>query len=401
MITLEQVQEISLSTPSRMVMLVIDGLGGLPHPQTGKTELETAHTPHLDQLAWKGTIGLTDPVFSGITPGSAPGHLGLFGYDPLRFVIGRGVLEAVGINFPVGPGDLCARGNFCTVDKKGLIVDRRAGRLPTSDNARLCQLLSEIKLAGAQVFVEPVKDHRFALVLRGKALSDKLADSDPQREGVAPPAVNPLSPEAAKTAALVNSFVDQARSILANHQPANMLTLRGFSHLPQIPSMQQVYKLKPAAIAVYPMYRGLASLVGMTILPTGGTMEREFSTLKRYFKKYDFFFIHIKGADSAGEDGDFDRKVKVLEAVDAQVPQLIALQPDVIVVCGDHSTPATLKSHSWHPVPLLLYSRYCRPDGMNKFSETNCARGGLGHIPATAVMPLAMANALKLVKFGA
>lgn len=401
MITLEQIQEISLATPSKIVLLVIDGLGGLPHPQTGKTELETAHTPHLDQLAWKGMTGLTDPVFSGITPGSAPGHLGLFGYDPLRFLIGRGILETVGINFPVGPGDVAARGNFCTVDKKGIIVDRRAGRLATSKNAHLCRLLSRIKLDGAEVFVQPVKEHRFALVLRGEALNDRLGDSDPQREGVAPPKINPLSPEAGRTAAIVNSFVEQARHVLAGHHPANMLTLRGFSHLPQIPSMQQVYKLKPAAIAIYPMYRGLASLVGMTVLPTGTTLEREFATLKRHYSKYDFFFIHVKGADSAGEDGDFDRKVQVLEAVDAQVPQLIALQPDVIVVAGDHSTPAILKSHSWHPVPLLVYSRWCRPDGLSKFSEANCARGGLGHLPATAVMPLALANALKLVKFGA
>lgn len=401
MITLEQIQDISVSTPSRIVLLVIDGLGGLPNPHTGKTELETAHTPHLDQLAWKGTCGLTDPVFSGITPGSAPGHLGLFGYDPLEFIIGRGILEAVGINFPIKPGDVAARGNFCTVDEKGVIVDRRAGRLATRKNAQLCRLLSQVKLDGAQVFIQTVKDYRFALVLRGEGLSDRLADTDPQREGVAPPQVRALSPDASGAASLVNEFVEKARDILSDQRPANMLTLRGFSHLPQIPSMQQVYKLRPAAIAVYPMYRGLARLVGMTILPTGNTVEREFATLSRYYKRYDFFFIHIKGADSAGEDGDFQRKVQVLEELDAQIPQLIALQPDVIVVGGDHSTPAVLKSHSWHPVPLLVHSRWCRPDGISKFSESNCARGGLGHIPATAVMPLAMANALKLMKFGA
>lgn len=401
MITLEQIQDISLSTPSKIVLLVIDGLGGLPNPQTGKTELETAHTPHLDQLAWKGTCGLTDPVFSGITPGSAPGHLGLFGYDPLKFTIGRGILEAVGINFPVKPGDIAARGNFCTVDEKGVIVDRRAGRLATRKNAQLCRLLSQVKLDGAQAFVQTVKDYRFALVLRGEGLSDRLADTDPQREGVAPLPVRALSPEASNAASLVNEFVEKARGILSDHKPANMLTLRGFSHLPQIPNMQQVYRLKPAAVAVYPMYRGLARLVGMTILPTGGTVDREFGALKRYYSKYDFFFIHVKGADSAGEDGDFQRKVQVLEELDAQIPRLIALQPDVIVVGGDHSTPAVLKSHSWHPVPLLVHSRWCRPDGISKFSEANCVRGGLGHLPSTAVMPLAMANALKLMKFGA
>ncbi len=401
MISLEQIQEISLSTPSKIVLLVFDGLGGLPLPQTGKTELETARTPHLDELAGKGMCGLSEPVSVGITPGSAPGHLGLFGYDPLKFVIGRGVLEAVGINFPIKPGDIAARGNFCTVDKKGLVSDRRAGRLATRTNAQLCKLLAQIKLDGAQVFVQTVKEHRFALVLRGEGLNEGMSDTDPQRDGVAPPEVRALVPQAAKAAALVNSFISRARQVLAEHHPANMITLRGFSHLPTIPSLQQIYKLKPAAIATYPMYRGLAKLVGMDILPTGSSVEQQFNTLKRYYKKYDFFFIHIKGADSAGEDGDFQRKVRVFEEVDAHLPQIIDLQPDVIAVTGDHSTPAVLKAHSWHPVPLLIYSNWCRPDGLSKFSEAACSRGGLGHLPATAVMPLAMAHALKLAKYGA
>lgn len=401
MMSLEQIQEISLSTASKIILLVFDGLGGLPHPQTGKTELETAHTPHLDALANKGMCGLSEPVSFGITPGSAPGHLALFGYDPLKFVIGRGVLEAVGINFPIKQGDIAARGNYCTVDKKGIITDRRAGRVATSKNARLCRLLSQIKVEGVQVFVQPVKEHRFAVVLKGEGLSEALNDTDPQREGIAPLEVRALTPQAKRSAAIVNDFISKARQVLGEHHPANMVTLRGFSQLPSIPSMQQTYKLKPAAIATYPMYRGLAKLVGMDVLATGPSVEQQFNTLKRYYKKYDFFFIHIKGADSAGEDGDFQRKVHVLETADAQLHQLNSLNPDVIVVTGDHSTPAVLKSHSWHPVPLLIYSKWCRPDGLSKFSEAACARGGLGHLPATAVMPLAMAHALKLAKYGA
>ena len=401
MIPLEEIRHISIISPSKIVMLVIDGLGGLPDAKTGKTELETAHTPYLDQIAKKGICGLIDPVSPGITPGSGPGHLALFGYDPLRFIIGRGVLEALGIGFELKERDVAARGNFCTVDDKGLITDRRAGRITTDKCVELCKLLSQIKLQEVQSFVLPVKEHRFSLVLRGKELRAELGDTDPQKIGAIPYPAKHTKPVAKHTADIVNDFIKKASEILTGYHPANMILLRGFSKLPDIPSMRTIYKLTPAAIAGYPMYKGLAKLVGMKIFNAEGGIQEELKILTDCYDKHDFFYVHVKHADSAGEDGDFERKVKVIEQVDSALPRLLNLKPDVLIVTGDHSTPALLKGHSWHPVPLLLYSQWCRPDTAVEFSESACVSGGLGRIPAIDIMPLAMANALKLTKFGA
>jgi 2,3-bisphosphoglycerate-independent phosphoglycerate mutase len=399
--SLELIRGLSRPSPSKIVLLVIDGLGGLPHPKTGKTELETANTPNLDKLAAGGICGLTDPISPGITPGSTPGHLALFGYDPLKFNIGRGVVEAVGIDFDLKPGDIAARGNFCTVDKEGLITDRRAGRISTEKCAELCQLLGGLVIDGVKLSVLPVREHRFVIVFQGKGLAPNVSDSDPQRAGVAPKAVTALNPQADQMAVAANRFVEQAKAILAKHHPTNMLLLRGFSQRPKLPTMPEVYRLKPAAIAAYPMYRGLAKLVGMQVLNTGMTIAEEMATLKKNYSVYDFFFLHIKKTDSAGEDGDFERKVKIIEEADKSLPVLARLKPDVIVVTGDHSTPALLKGHSWHPLPIVLYSEWCRPDRVGDFAESACISGGLGRFPATQIMPLAMANALKLAKFGA
>jgi len=401
MADLELIRSISQPSPAKIVLLVLDGLGGLPHPETGKTELETASTPNLDKLASEGICGLSDPVGPGITPGSTPGHLALFGYDPVRCNIGRGVVEAVGIDFALQAGDIAARGNFCAVDERGLITDRRAGRISTEKCTELCQLLDGMVVDRVKVLVAPVKEHRFIAVFRGEGLMADLADSDPQQTGVSPKAVAALSPEAERMAGIVNQFVAQAKVTLAGHHPANMALLRGFSQRPHLPTVREIYKLKPAAIASYPMYRGLARLVGMDILETGTAIEDEFETLARNYGKYDFFFLHIKATDAAGEDGDFERKARVIEQLDSVIPRLTALRPEVIVVTGDHSTPALLKGHSWHPVPVLLHSEWCRRDKVSEFSESACISGGLGRLPAMEIMPLAMANALKLTKFGA
>jgi len=399
--SLELIKPISKSSPTKIVLLVIDGLGGLPHPRTGKTELETADTPNLDQLVAEGVCGLIDPVSPGITPGSAPGHLALFGYDPVSCNIGRGVLEAIGVDFDLQREDVAARGNFCTVNEDGLVADRRAGRISTEKCAELCQRLDGSEIEGVKLIVCPVKEHRFITVFRGEGLASGVSDSDPQQTGLAPKEIAPLSLPAERMANITNQFIAQAKVILDKHYPANMILLRGFSKRPQFPTMADIYKLKAAAIATYPMYRGLAKLVGMDVLETGPTIEDEFETLKQYYTDYDFFFLHIKQPDSAGEDGDFDRKVKIIEQVDNALSRLISIGPEVIVVTADHSTPALLKGHSWHPVPVLLHSKWCRPDGVDKFSESACLLGGLGRFPATQVMPLAMANALKLAKFGA
>jgi len=398
---LESVKAITKPSPAKIVLLVIDGLGGLPHPETGRTELQAASAPNLDKLASEAICGLTDPVSPGITPGSAPGHLALFGYDPLHFIIGRGVLEALGVDFGLKPGDMAARGNFCTIDDTGLVTDRRAGRISTEKCAELCRLLDGETIDGVKVIVSPVKEHRFIAVFRGESLVPDISDSDPQQMGVAPLSVTAGSPQAGRAADIANRFISGARKALAGQRPANMALLRGFSSLPQIPTIGEIYKLKAAAVASYPMYRGLAKLVGMDILETCSGIEDEIATLKRGYADHDYFFMHVKGTDSAGEDGDFERKVGVIEEVDRALPSLLEVEPDVIVVTGDHSTPALLKGHSWHPVPVLLRSRYCRPDDVTRFTEAACCRGGLGRLPAMQIMLLAMANALKLNKFGA
>ena len=398
---LELIKSISIPTASKIVLLVIDGLGGLPDPQTGKTELETARKPNFDQLAQKGVCGLIDPVGRGITPGSGPGHLALFGYNPMTFNVGRGVLETMGIDFELRPKDIAARGNFCTMDKSGLVTDRRAGRISTEKCLELCQLLDGAVIDDVQIIIRPVREHRCIAVFRGEGIAPEVSDSDPKQPGLAPKPISALRPEAGRMANIANQFVARAKEILADHYPANMILFRGFSRPPSFPTMSDIYKLKPAAIASYPMYRGLARLVGMEVLETGTTIEEEFATLKKHYADYNFFFVHIKGTDSAGEDGDFARKVKVLEQIDRLLPEITKLEAEVIIVTGDHSTPSILKAHSWHPVPIILYSRYCRPDRVTEFSESACGLGQLGRFPATEIMTLAMAHALKLNKYGA
>jgi 2,3-bisphosphoglycerate-independent phosphoglycerate mutase len=397
----ELMRKLQIANDSKIVMLVIDGLGGLPVEPDGPTELEAARTSNLDHLAAESLCGLSVPIGPGITPGSGPAHLALFGYDPLKYEIGRGILEALGIGFDLHDEDVAARGNFCTVDEKGLIADRRAGRIPTERNVELCKLLRGIKLPGVQVFAEAVKEYRFVLVLRGEGLEGELTETDPQQLGVPPLPVNALLPEAERTAQLLNQWIAQAREILAGQHPANMVTLRGLAKNPGLPSMEEVYGLRSAAIASYPMYRGVAKLVGMDVLDTGETLEEEVETLKAHFADYDFFFVHVKKTDSAGEDGDFERKVSVIEHVDELVPTLLDLKSEVLIVTGDHSTPALLKSHSWHPVPTLFHSPYCRADQTEEFSEQGCSQGALGRFPAVDLMPIAMANALRLAKYGA
>ena len=346
-------------------------------------------------------MGRLLPVAPGITPGSGPGHLGLFGYDPLRYPVGRGVLEALGIDFELQRGDVAARGNFCSVDAQGRITDRRAGRISTEVCVRLVERLREIRLEGVQVLVEPVKEHRFVLVLRGADLSGRLSETDPQQLGVPPLRVSAMVPEAERTAGLVNAFVEAARPLLRDAAPANMLLLRGFDQLPHLPLFPETFGLRAAAVAAYPMYRGLARLVGMDVLKTGGTFTEEIDTLEQQWENYDFFFLHYKDTDKAGEDGDFAAKVAALERFDALLPRVIALKPDVLAVSGDHATPAILKGHGWQGVPALLASEYCGADLVSRFSERDCASGSLGVLPAQDLMPLIMANALRFTKYGA
>lgn len=395
------VRELAEKNSTKIVMLVADGLGGLPMEPGGRTELETATTPNLDRLAARGTSGSSVPVLPGITPGSGPGHLGLFGYDPLHFKIGRGALEATGIGFELGPQDVAARGNFCTLDAGGLISDRRAGRIPSEESFRVVERLQSVRIDGVETFVKPVKEHRFVVVFRGPGLDGGVADTDPQATGVAPLDPLPTTPAARRTADVAKEFVRQARAILADEKKANGMVLRGFAAKPALPSYQELYGLRAAAVAVYPMYKGLARLVGMTLVGQAQTLSEQIDELARCWNDYDFFFLHFKYTDSTGEDGAFAEKVKRIEELDAALPRIEALRPDVLVVTGDHSTPSRLKSHSWHPVPTLLVADTCRPDGLGGFSERECLRGGFGIFPARHLMLLAMAHAQRFGKYGA
>ncbi len=399
---LEALGELVEENDTKLLLLVMDGLGGLPMQVEGRTELEAANTPNLDALAAEGICGLHEPVGPGITPGSGPSHLALFGYDPVRYKVGRGVLSALGIDFDLQPGDVAARGNFCTIDETGRVMDRRAGRIPTEKNEELCEILRRIELPGVKIFVDTVKEYRFLLVLRGEDLAGEVADTDPQDVGKMPLPAEALDPSANRTAELVQAFADRARELLADQHPANMVLLRGFSSPPRWPLFTDVFQLRAAAIAGYPMYRGVAKLVGMAVLETSAEVPEEVGVLEENWPEGDFFYLHVKRTDSAGEDGDFDRKVALIEEVDAQVPRIMDLNPDVVVVTGDHSTPSRIRYHSWHPVPALLWSPICRQDGVRAFSESACLQGGLGpRFPATDLMPLAMANARRLEKYGA
>ncbi|HMM27028.1 MAG TPA: 2,3-bisphosphoglycerate-independent phosphoglycerate mutase [Aggregatilineaceae bacterium] len=397
-------RQLTTAQGGKILLLVMDGLGGLPMTQDGLTELEAAHTPNLDRLAREGSVGLSIPVARGVAPGSGPAHLALFGYDPLEYEIGRGVLEATGIGLEVNPGDVAIRGNFCTVDDEGLITDRRAGRIPTEEGAKRVELLRQITIPGVAIDIEIAKEYRFAMVLRGDNLHDAIADTDPQITGVAPLAAAALDPAAEHTADLVNQWLAQAREVLRGHEPANMVTLRGFAMEPGLPKYGDVYQLKAACVAVYPMYKGVSKLVGMDVIQTSGTdsTRDEFEHVARIWNDYDFVFCHVKYTDSRGEDGDFDAKVKVIEGVDEALPVLLDLKPDVLIVTGDHSTPAKYRAHSWHPVPTLLWAPETHmPDRAQSFGERECLYGALGQFPAPDLMMLALAHARRLVKYGA
>lgn len=397
---LDLIRRLSQPADTKVILCVLDGLGGMPGPR-GRTELEEARTTHLDRLVSDGCIGRTLPVGYGITPGSGPGHMALFGYDPLAFEIGRGALESTGIGFEIGPDDITARGNLCTLDTEGRITDRRAGRLPTEQTRAICEQLQTITLPGVETFVQVVQDQRFILVLRGPGLSDQITETDPQREGVPPVVCSAITPEGDRIAALVREWVTRATAMLAGQERANGVLLRGWSGRPKVPPFPELWKLRAAAVTVYPMYRGVARLVGMDALDGGHDIHEQIAAIRAHWDEYDFFFLHYKYTDSAGEDGDFRRKCDAIEAFDQAVPELVALKPDVLVVTGDHSTPALMAAHSFHPVPVLVWGQNVRRDHLHHFNEVSAREGELGMFPAKEVLPIAFGHAGRLAKFGA
>ena len=401
---MDLLESLAIKSETRILLVVLDGLGGLP--RKGKTELESASIPHLNKLSGKAGLGLLTPVDVGITPGSGPAHLALFGYDPIRYDVGRGVLEALGIGLHPEPTDLCARANFATLAPDGTLKDRRAGRIPTELCSELCERLQAAipRIEDTRVVVRPGIGHRFVVVFQGPGLVGGLADSDPQQDGLKPLPVASPDPDAARSTRVANRFIELAAAALKDQDRANFVLLRGLAQPPSIPSMRDRFRLTPACVAAYPMYRGLAKLVGMDVLETGDTWESEVTTLRKHWGgAYDFFFIHFKETDKAGEDGDFDAKWELIEQFDEEVlPQLQMLKPDVLCITGDHSTPAVKGAHSWHEVPMLLASPYVRPSETHEgFGERACAHGTFGRLDSVKLMNLLLAHSLKLKKFGA
>lgn len=399
----EFIDSLVVKNTTKIIFLIMDGLGGLPMGQGDQTELEAAKTPNMDALAGKSVCGLLDPIGYGITPGSGPAHFALFGYDPVKNNIGRGILEAAGIDFPMTERDLLIRINFATIDKKGVIIDRRAGRIDNETNERICRKLQDKvrKISDVEVIFEPVREHRALLALRRRGLREEIQETDPQKTGIPASLPKALIPEAEETSGILQKLVDKAREVLSDEEKANMLLLRGYSTYRRYPYLSERFGLNALAIATYPMYRGIARLLGMVIGPQPDSLKGEIIALQENYGKYDFFFVHVKATDSRGEDGNFDAKVKVIEEVDSLVPMVTDLKPDVLVITGDHSTPAALASHSWHPLPVLLYSATARPDRVKRFGERDCISGGLGRMPTVHLMGLALAHAGRLEKFGA
>ena len=402
MIDFQYLSSIRKQTDSKIVMIVVDGLGGMTDPSTGQSELEAAKLPNLDKLASISSCGVSTPVLPGITPGSGPGHMALFGYNPIKYLLGRGVLEGLGIGAPIGKGDVAARGNFCLLGEDGKIIDRRAGRITTEECVELVELLKQIEIPGFGIEIHPVMDYRFVLVFKGETSSPDVSETDPQITGVTPMISNPTSERGTGTALAVNLFTQRSAEILREHNgSANGILLRGFSNIPELPHFGASYALNPAAIAAYPMYRGVAGLLGMDVLKSKQTFEDEIKTLEaNYSKNYDYFFLHYKPADSAGEDGNFAQKVAMLEEFDSQLERVLKLEPDVLVVCGDHSTPSYIASHSWHPVPFLISSNLSQGRVGAKFTENSCQDGSIGSIRAEELMLLVLSHADKLNKFG-
>ncbi|HZR17199.1 MAG TPA: 2,3-bisphosphoglycerate-independent phosphoglycerate mutase [Verrucomicrobiae bacterium] len=399
--------ELTLKTKTKLALLVLDGLGDLATREQGYvTPLEAAATPNLDALSKDSAQGRMIPLPPGLTPGSGPGHLGLFGYDPLEVQVGRGVIEALGLGMELMAGDVCARANFATLDAKGIVTDRRAGRIPTETCEKLCAMLSTKvkKLGDTDVLIQPGKEHRFVVVFRGKGLAGPLTDADPNREGLPIPTVKPRDPKSAgqkKVAKLIADFYKAALPIIAKEKPANGFLMRGIAHQPEIPLFEERYRLKPAALAVYPMYKGLAQLVGMKKIEGPQTIKEQFERYLAEYDNFDFFFIHYKYTDKYGEDGNFAAKKKAIEEFDAALPILLSKKPDVLAITGDHSTPVAMHGHSWHPQPVLLHSAYSGSDKLDRFTETGANTGSLSVFEAKYLIRLMQANARMFDKFGA
>lgn len=406
---MQTIKSLKQKNSSKIVLCVLDGLGGLP--VNGKSELEFASTPNLDAISKHSALGLQHPVSVGITPGSGAAHLGLFGYDPLVYDIGRGVLEVLGLGLEMTSHDLAIRGNFATVeyeDGKPIVTDRRAGRISTEENQRITKKIrSKIdEIHDVKVSITSGLEHRFALILSFPLslpeTSDDIPDTDPQEVGKPPIIPKGRNLTAQKVAKELEKIINEIVEVIKDEKKANYILLRGISTFPKLPTYEDRYGLNAGCIATYPMYKGVSKLVGMEVLEVkGDSIESEVDTLIRDYDSKDFFYMHIKKTDSYGEDGNFEAKAKVIEEFDAQLPRILKLSPEVLLITGDHSTPAAMKAHSWHPVPVLLQSKHCFGNNSSGFSENGCRAGELGIFKSTDLMPLMLAHGGRLKKYGA
>lgn len=403
--SIELLERLSRPDDSKLVLLVLDGVGDLRTGAQPRTPLEVAETPNLDALAAAGSTGRIVPVEAGITPGSGPGHLALFGYDPRKpeVDIGRGVLEALGADMEIRAGDVTARGNFASADESGHVTDRRAGRISTEECRRLVETLREAVPddLGVEIHLQAGEGHRFVLLLRGPELSAELADTDPQETGVPPKPVRTLDPEAERTAETVRRLIRAFEEALADEERANRVLLRGFSSLPDLPSLEELYGIRCGAFAGYPLYRGVAAACGMEKLPCGKSLGEILDRVEESWDRFDYLFLHVKKTDRAGEDGSLEDKVSALEETDRELPRLLDLEPDVLAVTGDHSTPVPMKSHSWHPVPLILVAETAFVDPVDRYDEVAVTGGHLGTFPSRHLLALMLAHGGRLAKFGA
>ena len=398
---LDLLQSLAQPAHTKLVLLVLDGLGGMPHEAGGPTELEAASTPNLDRLAAEGQAGLSQPIGLGITPGSGPGHLALFGYDPVASNIGRGALSALGLGLQLDAGDLGVRLNFCTLDDQGHVADRRAGRIETSVNQELVAKLNALEVAGVELEFATESQHRAVLIIRGAYLSPAVQETDPQAVGVPPLEPEPLNATAQHTSAVLRLVTEAVRECIRHESPANFVLMRGYAGLPELQSLHSLYGLQPVCLATYPMYKGLARVAGMAVVDGLDTADDQMAAVADVWNEYDYYFIHHKAPDARGEDGDFDAKAAAIEALDRRLPALLELGPDVLVVTGDHSTPSLLRQHSWHPVPCLFWGGCVLPDTVQSFGERACGQGSLGVFPAQSIMGLMLAQGGRLQKFGA
>jgi len=389
---------------AKALLLICDGLGDRPSIE-GKTPLQAANTPYLDEISKEGINGLMDTISPGIVPGSDTAHLAILGYDPYKYYPGRGVFEALGADMELCEGDVAFRANFATVDDKMRIIDRRAGRKGSKD---LAEALNGLEIDHTKIKFTNTTEHRCALVLKGENLSKAVSDVDTHEAGSEVKKCVPLEEgeKELKTANIVNEFVSQSYDILNEHPvnkerrergelPANIILLRGAGSYGEVSAMKDRFGFGAACIAGASLYKGVAKYLGMVVVPVEGAtgiadtnLNNKAEATLHALEKHDFVFLHVKATDSMGHDGDFEGKKYMISRIDKELVARIKDVDAYITVTADHSTPVSIKRHSSDPVPIVIKGEGVRKDGITKFDEVSAASGGLGRIRGVDLMPI-------------